>query len=86
MVSENLLLEIQEQVKKIMATVLKVDSGAIGVMAERRQFEGWDSLTQLRLISALEEQFTVEFSDEQVMGLSSYPEVVAAIVELSKDA
>lgn len=86
MAPENKQLVIQQQqVKAVMAAVLNVDIETIRPEAAREQFAAWDSLTQIRLIAALEEQFAVEFSDEQITGLISYQSICQAIAALNKE-
>ena len=38
--------------------------------------ENWDSLHHMNLVLALEEEFDVEFSDEQVMKMDSVGEII----------
>lgn len=44
---------------------------------QREDLESWDSLGHMRLVSALEEAFSVSFSIDEIEGLTS----VAAIVQ-----
>jgi acyl carrier protein len=42
----------------------------------------WDSLRHMNLMLALEEEFGIKFSDEQIMTMSSVGRIVAGIDEL----
>ena len=43
--------------------------------------KGWDSLTHVRLIIALEEEFEIEFEPEKIMELRSVGELIEAVTE-----
>ena len=43
--------------------------------------KGWDSLTHVRLIVALEEEFELEFEPEKIMELRSVGELIEAVTE-----
>jgi acyl carrier protein len=44
--------------------------------------EAWDSLKHMSMVLALEEEFGVRFSDEQIMGLSSVGIILSTLDEL----
>ena len=46
--------------------------------------EGWDSLTHITLISAIEEEFGIEFSMKEVLGLNNVGDLVNLIIEKSE--
>jgi acyl carrier protein len=43
--------------------------------------KGWDSLTHVRLIVALEEEFELGFEPEKIMELRSVGELIEAVTE-----
>lgn len=65
-----------------MAAVLGVAADEIGAEASPATIESWDSLKHMNLILALEEEFGIEFSDDQVVELTSLPEIRQAIAGL----
>ena len=44
--------------------------------------ESWDSLRHMSMVLALEEEFGVRFSDEQIMVLSSIGAILTTLAEL----
>jgi acyl carrier protein len=82
MINQSNLADLEQRLKVILAAVLKVEIQAITPETSQEQFPNWDSLTQLRLIAALEETFSLEFNDEQMFTLTSYQTIRNAIIEL----
>lgn len=63
---------MEQKLKTIMASVFEVDEKEIGEDASPDTLENWDSLRQLNLVSALEEEFSIEFDDEEIAEMLSY--------------
>ena len=68
--------------KRVMATVLKAPPSAIGPDASQDTIPGWDSLRQLNLVLALEQEFGVEIPDEEAGEITSYPLIKLVLQEL----
>ena len=49
----------------------------------RNDIPGWDSVAQVKLMLALEEQFNLQFSEGDVPGLTNVGQFLAAIERLS---
>ena len=69
---------MHEQIKTVLANVLGLPKTAVPDNASVETMEAWDSLRQIRLLMALEEKFSITFSDDEVMTLTS----LAAINEV----
>ncbi len=69
---------MEKKIKKIMSEVLDIPELSINVNSSSKTIDQWDSLKQMNLIIALEEEFGIEFDDDEI-GLSSYCELVNAI-------
>jgi acyl carrier protein len=63
---------MEEKLKKIMASVFEVSETDITENSSPDSLEKWDSLRQLNLVSALEEEFEVEFEDDEIAEMISY--------------
>lgn len=74
--------DVVEKIYLVVAEALNKDVSQLDHAASRQSEEAWDSLGQLRIIAGLEEAFAIEFSDEQVMGLTSLPELRQAVLQL----
>ena len=71
----------QVLLKKVMASVLEVDAGSLGVDYSMDNVPGWDSLRQMNLILALEESFGVSIPDEDAANATSYQLIALVLGE-----
>lgn len=66
-------MQIQaEKLKEVLARIFNVSVSAIGEDASPDTIESWDSLRHMNLVLALEEEFGVELTDDQVVEILSY--------------
>lgn len=63
----------EAKLKEVMARVFKVPAGMITADASPDTVENWDSLRHMNLILALEQEFDVELTDDQVVEILTYP-------------
>ncbi|MDO8470428.1 MAG: acyl carrier protein [bacterium] len=70
----------EKRIKGIMANSLEVDEGLIGDDASIHTIAQWDSLQHLRLIMALQEEFSVRFQDVEIPELISFHTIRDAIM------
>lgn len=73
---------MKERVKKVMAQVFGLSADQITDESSPDTIESWDSLTHLNLVMALEQEFDVSFSEEQMVELLSFEIVIEAVREL----
>jgi acyl carrier protein len=71
--------DIREQIRNLMAIVFEIDINKIKDNAEPSVIETWDSLKHMSLIVALEEEFDIIFTDEEMMELLNL-ELITRIV------
>ena len=57
---------MKNKVKEIMATVFEVSVDDISENSSSATINNWDSLKHILLVSSLEEEFSVRFTDEQI--------------------
>jgi acyl carrier protein len=69
-----------ERIRRIAADVFEVPVDRIGPASSPDTIETWDSLHHLNLVLALEQEFGVQFTPEEIEQLLSV-ELVAALVE-----
>lgn len=60
-----------EEIRKVMGAVFGIDPAKIGDDASPGNIEQWDSLRQMGLVLALEEEFGVRFPDDEMDQLIS---------------
>jgi acyl carrier protein len=74
-------LEVDRQVREVMAGVLDVEDGDIDDGFRRDDASAWDSMNHLRLISALEEAFGIRFTMKEVGEMESFGDVRQRVAE-----
>lgn len=66
-------MQFQEQkLKEVLARIFNVSIDTITADASPDTIESWDSLRHMNLVLALEEEFGVELTDDQVVEILSY--------------
>ena len=75
----------EEYLKKIMASVLKVDVATIDDNSSMDTIKTWDSLSHMNLILALEDGFHISIADEDAGNITSYKLIKIVLLELLND-
>jgi acyl carrier protein len=73
--------QVEDRVKAIMADIFMVEASSIGPSTSMHTLERWDSLAQINLIAALEEEFAVRFEVEEFELMTNFPEVIGILSE-----
>jgi len=60
------------RLRDVFAAVFNTEREAISPEMSMRTFAGWDSLRQIQLVLALEDEFKVSFSEQEVATLASF--------------
>ena len=58
---------MENRIKKIMSNVFNINVDSINNESSPDNIENWDSLKHMNLIIALEEEFEIEFDDEEIV-------------------
>ena len=74
----------EDTLKQVMATLLNVDTAAIGPDASMDTIATWDSLRHMNLVLALEEEFRVSIPDEDAGNITSYKLIKLVLEDLLK--
>ncbi|MFZ6024740.1 MAG: acyl carrier protein [Bacteroidota bacterium] len=72
---------MKNQIKNVMSAVFRVPVESIGDDASPDTIENWDSLKHMNLIVALEEEFDIEFNDEEILDMANYKIIYATLQE-----
>jgi acyl carrier protein len=64
--------ELDGRIREVMADILEVEPGAIRDGFGRDDAPSWDSMNHLRMVSALEEAFGVQFTMKEVGEMGSF--------------
>jgi acyl carrier protein len=72
---------MENKLKRILAAVLEVEKNKINENSSVETIANWDSLKQMNIIVALEEEFNIEFNDEEILLLNNYKSIQISINE-----
>lgn len=75
-------MTIFEQVQDIIAATLNIDKTAVTENLSAGDIEEWDSMGNMAIIAAIEEQMDVEFPIEDLFDLNSVKSLVEAVEKL----
>ena len=70
------------QIKEVLSAVIDVPLEEIGDDASMDDLEAWDSLAQMNLVIALEEEFVITIPDEEVGTMLSLPLILSLLNEI----
>lgn len=70
-----------EKLNNIFCEVFSVESSSLGVDFNNTSVEGWDSVHQLSLTSAVEDEFDIMLDAEDILEFNSYNNVKAILAK-----
>lgn len=70
---------MKEKLKQLMAEVFEIDPRQVMEDATINNLEGWDSLNHLRLVAAIEGQFHVKLSQDDIVRMISFQKIVSIL-------
>jgi acyl carrier protein len=69
------MLNMEEKIRAILAGILEVEPGEIGDDFGPARCQNWDSLSNLRIITALEKEFQREFSWVEISAMTDFARI-----------
>tara|TARA_Y100001970_G_C14121241_1_gene796423 strand:- start:674 stop:910 length:237 start_codon:yes stop_codon:yes gene_type:complete len=72
-------MSIKTEVTNILIAILNVPSSVITLDSSPETIENWDSLKHIKIISALEEEYSLEFSDEEILEMLVFSSMINLI-------
>tara|TARA_B110000977_G_C11053185_1_gene483079 strand:- start:71 stop:307 length:237 start_codon:yes stop_codon:yes gene_type:complete len=63
---------MERRLKKIFADVFLVDPNLIEDSTDKHSLDEWDSLGHLNLITSIEEEFQIIFTEEQIIEMLNF--------------
>ncbi len=72
-------MDIKEKLNLIFREVFDDDEIAVSRETTADDVEGWDSLSHVNLILAVEEGFNIHFDDEELMNFENVGDMIDAI-------
>jgi acyl carrier protein len=63
---------MQNKIKQIMSVLFEISPDIIEESSSPETIEKWDSLQHINLVSSLEEEFNIRFSDDEILEMLNY--------------
>ncbi|WP_218645607.1 acyl carrier protein [Winogradskyella forsetii] len=73
--------EIEDKIKEIMALVFDVPKKDITEDTSPDDLDNWDSIGSINLVTALEDQFDIEFEEEDIIEMLNFQLIKIKIEE-----
>lgn len=73
--------KIEDKIREIMALVFEVPQEDIQVDSSPDDIHSWDSIGTINLLTALEEEFAIEFEEEDVLEMLNFQLIKIKIEE-----
>lgn len=75
---------MEHKIKEIMAAVFETHINTISDDASPDTIDNWDSLRLINLVTALEEEFNIEFEEEEIVEMLNFKLIALLITEKLK--
>lgn len=75
-------MELKEEVREIIADILGISAENLPCEAEMEDVEGWDSMRNVMILSALEDKYDIMFPEDDVFDLVSVNAFAEEIAKL----
>jgi len=72
---------IEKRVRAVLGKLLKIEEAEISADAARDSYAQWDSLMHMNLMLSLEDEFSIEFTDDEIAGIASLSALIKSIEE-----
>ena len=72
-------MNLEEKVLKIVSSVMEIPVDQLGLQSSSDNVENWDSLRQMNLTLALEEEFNVSFTDEEIINMQNVEKIIKTL-------
>jgi acyl carrier protein len=73
--------EIEDRVRRVLAEVLDLDPSDVSPETSKGTVQAWSSLQHLTVVLSLEEEFELQFDEEETLAIVSFPLIVTAVTE-----
>jgi acyl carrier protein len=74
------MLIMRDKIKNVMALVFEIEPSQIPDSASTSTIDNWDSMNHMNLVVALEEEFNILFSDEEIVEIISLEAVEKSLL------
>jgi acyl carrier protein len=70
---------MEDKLREIMADILNMPADEISSDTSADSVASWDSLAQINLANAIEEEFGISFSVQEIEAMKSYDDIVSTL-------
>ena len=67
----------EQKIKKILSDILKIKISSINNKTTHQTIKTWDSVAHLHIVMALENNFKISFTPNEVVSLLSYSKIMS---------
>ena len=72
-------MNVKDEVRKIIADILKVDEKSIQKDTAIGDIPSWDSLNQIRILTEVESKYEIEFTPDDLVEMENFSDIVEAV-------
>ncbi len=65
-------IKVEDRIKNVMSAVFEIPVDQITENSSPDSIESWDSLRHMNMVVAFEEEFGVEFTDDEIVEMMNY--------------
>ena len=76
---------MKKRVFELVSQIMDIPEENVTSESSNLNLTGWDSLNHLTLIITIQEEFNVEFSDEQIIGMTNVASIISALEDLTNN-
>ena len=62
---------MEDKIKEVFSNIFGIPLNEINGQTSPDTIENWDSINHMKLITALEEEFDIEFTDEEILEMQN---------------
>ena len=73
---------VDKELFKLIASVINVEDKEIGIDSSPDDFIDWDSFKHMELILAIEERFSLKFTDKQITSIKNVKDICTILVDM----
>ncbi len=74
---------MEDKIKEILATILEIDQSDVNNDTNPDTVSTWDSLRHMKIVFSLEDEYDVQFSDDQIIQLTDVGKIIDCLKELT---
>ena len=72
---------VEERIRNVMSAVFDMPVDEIDEYSSPDNIESWDSINHMKIVIALEEEFNVQFTDDEITELINMKLIIATLLE-----